>query len=313
VSNVISLPREEECLLEHLAGLEPFLLGRVIGQDDAAHRVAGALCAAELGLNETGPRPRATFLLMGPSGVGKSESSKAFTEYLIGPDRLAMIFCNQYPTAADVPELVREIERALRAHPEGCTLLFDEFEKARGANDLFLSLLDEGKLTLPGGERLSLTACYVVLTSNIGSSDFSKMEQTTYSVMQQYAYDQARKTLRPELFNRLTETIVYRPLSQAVQIRLLSRLVDAKLLYLGSRFERIFGRKLPVPLSIDEKPVHAHLLKKGFTQVGGARHLREELNRQFNAAVNPWFLVKKRMPEQGRFFRNVEHDCLELR
>jgi ATP-dependent Clp protease ATP-binding subunit ClpB len=128
--------------IQHLQGLDPYLRERVIGQDDATVRVSRALEAAELGLNETGPRPRAAFLFMGPTGCGKTSTAKAFTEYLFGESKLAMIFCNELQSPNDVPELVRSIKQAVGAHPQGTTLLFDEIEKMhRSLIDVLLSLL----------------------------------------------------------------------------------------------------------------------------------------------------------------------------
>lgn len=299
--------------IERLQGLQPYLKERVIGQNDAMQRVSRALEAAELGLNETGPRPRASFLFMGPTGVGKTSCCKAFSECLYGESNLAMLFCNEYQQAGDVAELVTAICRALKANPNGAVLLFDEIEKAHKAViDVFISLLDEGQVTLPDGSRASVANCYVVLTSNIGSAKFAEMERTTYTTMETFAFDQARKTLRPELFARLTETIVFRPLGQATQEAILRGLVERKLLHLARRFETLLGAHLATPLAIEEKGVNAHLLRKGFTQTGGARRLRQELDRQFNAACLPWLLSGK-TPTEGRFYADVRNDRLELR
>jgi ATP-dependent Clp protease ATP-binding subunit ClpA len=127
--------------IQHLQGLEPYLLEHVIGQDEAVAKVSRALEAAELGLNETGPRPRAGFLFMGPTGCGKTSTAKAFTEYLFGESKLAMIFCNELQSPDDVLELVRSVRQATETHPQGTTLLFDEVEKctARSSTCCFLS------------------------------------------------------------------------------------------------------------------------------------------------------------------------------
>jgi ATP-dependent Clp protease ATP-binding subunit ClpA len=89
-----------------LKGLNGYLRSRIIGQDDAIARLAQTLAASECELNEGGQPPRGAFLLMGPSGVGKTESCKAFTEYLFGPERLAMFFMNEMQSAAHVDDLV---------------------------------------------------------------------------------------------------------------------------------------------------------------------------------------------------------------
>jgi ATP-dependent Clp protease ATP-binding subunit ClpA len=298
--------------LEHLRGLEAHLKDRVIGQDDAVTRVSRALEAAELGLDETGPRPRASFLFMGPTGVGKTETTKLFTQYLRGA-KPVMVFCNLLQGANAVDELLGEIQRALEQYPKGTTLLFDEIEKAsKSVVDVFLSLLDEGLVALPDGFRLSVAKCYVVMTSNIGSGRFPEMLHTPYTTMETFAFSEARKTLRPELFARIRETVVFRPLSQPVQEGILGGLVARKLRHLESCFETIFTDGFPAPLSMDEKPVRAHLLRKCFTQTEGARRLREELDRQFDAAFRPWFLSGQ-TPREGKFYADLRRDCLELR
>jgi ATP-dependent Clp protease ATP-binding subunit ClpA len=298
---------------EKLRGLESYLLSRIIGQVDAVHRIAGAVVDAELELNDRGLRPKGTFLLLGPTGVGKTESTKTFTEYLFGHRTPAMFFMNEYQREKSVLELVAGIRRAREQHPTGTVFLFDEIEKAHSAViDLFLSLMDEGEVS-DGLDRIRLGDCYIVLTSNVGSKKFAQMEDSTYSVMEQFAFEAARRELRPEMFGRLTETIVYRPLSQEVQVEILSQLCVRKLEHLREAIAKQLGldpEEVP-PLSIDEKGVHAHLLRTGFSNTGGARRLGQELDRQFNRAVRPW-LLEGMAPVEWRFRADGKGNCLVL-
>jgi ATP-dependent Clp protease ATP-binding subunit ClpA len=289
--------------MEHLQGLEGYLKSRVLGQNDALVRISRALEAAECELNERGPRPRGSFLFMGPSGVGKSETTKAFNEYLFGNDRLSMLFMNQLQSASDVEVLIAAIKRGVASHPEGTVFLFDEIEKAhKSIIDVFISLLDEGQAAGPNGERISVGNCYLVMTSNIGAQRWGAMETTLYSTMEGFAFDQAKKILRPELFWRINETVIFRPLSQATQIAILESVLEAKLAHLEPKLGR---------LSIDPR-VNAHLLRKCFTQAGGARGLRDELNRQINLAVLPWEMTGSK-PSEGKFYYNAGKDRLELK
>jgi ATP-dependent Clp protease ATP-binding subunit ClpA len=288
-----------------LQDLESYLKGRVIGQEDALSRVSRALQAAECDLNDRGPRPKGSFLFMGARGIGKTQTAKAFTEYLFGDSGLTMLFMNEYQRADDVDELVAAIKRGVSTDSIGRTFLFDEIEKAhRGVIDVFISLLDEGQITDADGSRISVGDCYLVFTSNIGAARWGSMETTQYARMESFAFEQARKVLRPELFNRLTETIVFRPLSQKVQIDILKEMLGKKLLHLESSV----GKS---PLSVDER-VNAHLLRKCFTQAEGARRLRQELDRQINLAALPWVL-ERRSPEEGRFYYESKTDQLVLR
>src|SRR6516225_8251009 len=110
-----------------LQNLESYLKGRVMGQEDALARVSRAIEAAECDLNDRGPRPKGGFLFMGSRGVGKTETAKAFTEYLWGGG-LTMLYMNEYQRADDVDDLVLAIKRGVSTNTAGMTFLFDEIE-----------------------------------------------------------------------------------------------------------------------------------------------------------------------------------------
>jgi len=182
---------------------------------------------------------------------------------------------------------------AIRRHPEGATILFDEIEKGHPrAVDVLLSLLEEGVLTTPAGERLIVSQFYIVLTSNLGSGDLAKMENVPYSTMERVALDVAAQSLRPELFGRISERIVFRPLDLETQKSILCALVRQKLAVLSI----FFGRTL----NIDGGPVTSFLLRVGYSRTFGARMLRQEVDRQFNSASLPWALAG-RVPALGLF------------
>jgi ATP-dependent Clp protease ATP-binding subunit ClpA len=284
-----------------LAGLEAYLNDRVKGQADAMHRLSRALQAAEYCLNDRGARPKGAYLFMGSRGIGKTESVKAFTEYLFGPNALAMLWMNEYQQASDVKALVNAVRRAVES---GATvLLCDEIEKAHKAIiDIFISLLDEGQITdSEDGSRISVNDHYLAFTSNLGAHRWGEMLLTRYWMMEQFGFDEAKKHLRPELFNRFTETVVFRPLTQEVQIEILTDLLDKKLCYL----ERQLGK-----LSVHPE-IHAPLLRKCFTVSEGARQIRTELDRQINTAVIPWRSQRSRPPE-GCFRYDRKADQLIL-
>jgi ATP-dependent Clp protease ATP-binding subunit ClpB len=286
----------------NLVDLESYLGSRVLGQTDALARLSRAVQSAECDLNDRGPRPLGAFLFMGSRGVGKTESSKAFTEYLFGDAGLTMLFMNEYQRSDDVDDLVHAMKVGVAAGTK--TFLFDEIEKAhKSVIDVFISLLDEGQITDIDGSRISVGNCYVVMTSNIGAARWGSMERTPYSRMESFAYEQARKALRPELFNRLTETIVFRPLTQPVQIEILQAMLARKLSHLEPKLRKS-------PLTIEDRG-RAFLLRKCFTASEGARRLRQELDRRINEAVLPWAL-RKLSPGEGRFSYNGATDQLVL-
>jgi len=286
-----------------LSDLPRILEERIIGQRLAVARISRAVQAAELGLNDTGARPKGSFLLLGPTGVGKTESAKCFTE-TITKETLEMIFMNEYSSDQRLAEFFSRTETAIRRHPKGTTLLFDEIEKGHPRTiDVLLSLLEEGVLTTPSGERLKVSGFYVVLTSNLGSGDLAKMENAPYSTMERVALDVAAQSLRPELFARISERIVFRPLDLETQKLILYKLIRQKLEVLSI----FFGRAL----AIDGGPATAFLLRVGYSKAFGARMLRQEVDRQFNSASLPWAL-SRRSPERGVFRYDPAGGCLLL-
>jgi ATP-dependent Clp protease ATP-binding subunit ClpA len=288
-----------------LSDLPRILEERIIGQRFATARISRAVQAAELGLNNTGVRPKGSFLLLGPTGVGKTESAKCFTEVIFdSQEMLEMIFMNEYSSDQRLSEFFGRVEMAIRRHPKGTTLLFDEIEKGHPRTiDVLLSLLDEGVLTTPSDERLRVRQFYVVLTSNLGSGDLAKMENAPYATMERVALDIAAQSLRPELFARISERIVFRPLDLETQKLILYKLIRQKLEVLSI----FFGRAL----EIDRGPVTAFLLRVGYSRAFGARMLRQEVDRQFNSASLPWALAGK-VPQRGLFRYHPAGGCLAL-
>jgi ATP-dependent Clp protease ATP-binding subunit ClpA len=290
----------------YLSGLATYLESRIAGQSVAIGRIARAIQAAELGLNDGGNRPRCSFLFLGPTGVGKTESAKCFTEYLFGGRAaLEMVFMNEYASDLRLPEFLHRAEEAVRRNPEGATLLFDEIEKAHPQLiDVFLSLLEEGVLTTLSGDRISVANFYLVLTSNLGSGDLARMESASYSMMERVALEGASQALRPELFARITDRIVFRPLSLEVQKEIIEAFIEAKL----SVLSKFFGMNL----SVDFGPVTAFLLRVGYNKSQGARRLRQEVDRQFNAASLNWALGSEN-PSEGKFYYDPGAGRLILR
>jgi ATP-dependent Clp protease ATP-binding subunit ClpA len=290
----------------YLSGLAPALESKILGQKGAISRVARAVQAAELGLNEQTYRPKASFLFLGPTGVGKTETAKCFSEYVFGSrTSLEMVFMNEYSPDSRFHEFVARTEAAIRRNSTGTTLLFDEIEKAHPRIvDVFLSLLEEGFLTTLAGDRVEVGQFYVVMTSNLGSGDLAKMENAPYSTMERVALDVASQSLRPELFARITERIVFKPLDLETQKVILAALIKKKLAVLS----RFFGQ----PLTIDPGPVMAFLLRTGYNKAQGARMLRQEVDRQLNAASLVWAL-NNQSPKHGIFFYDPTAGGLILR
>jgi ATP-dependent Clp protease ATP-binding subunit ClpA len=290
----------------YLSGLPAYLGSQIAGQSAAVGRIARAVQAAELGLNDGGKRAKCSFLFLGPTGVGKTESAKRFTEYLFGGRApLEIVFMNEYSSDSRLSEFLERTEAAIRRNPDGTTLLFDEIEKAHPRLiDIFLSLLEEGALTTGSGNRISVTQFYLVLTSNLGSGDLARMENAPYAMMERVALDGASQALRPELFGRITERIVFRPLALEVQREIIEALIETKLNVLS----KFFGRQM----SVDPGPVSAFLLRAGYNRTQGARRLRQEVDRQFNLAALDYAL-NLATPSEAKFYYDSSAGRLILR
>ena len=141
--------------------------------------------------------------------------------------------------------------------------------------DVFVSLLEEGVLTTKKG-RFSVGNFILILTSNLGSNDLALMENSAYATMERQVLEVGRQYLRPELFNRIDDRIVYRPLGHEIQKKIIARLIEDKLAILSQKAGHL--------LSYDREPVEAFLFRVNRKGGQGARSLKLEVDRQFNRA-----------------------------
>jgi ATP-dependent Clp protease ATP-binding subunit ClpA len=273
---------ERELWERYLSGLGCYLKKHLLGQDEALGRVARGVMGAVLGLNGTSSKPLGNFLLLGPTGVGKTQTAKLVAEYIYGAGtKLEMIFLNEFPVESKFGDFIAQLEAAIGRNPKGTTILFDEIEKGFfGIMDVFVSLLEEGVLTSKKG-RLSVTNFILFLTSNLGSNDLALMENSAYATMERQVLEVARLYLRPELFNRIDDRIVYRPLGCEIQKKIIAKLIEDKLAILSQKAGRL--------LSYDRESVEAFLYRVNRKGGQGARSLKLEVDRQFNRA----FLERK--------------------
>lgn len=290
-----------------LAGLGSFLQEHLFGQPQALNRFTARVQSEELNLNtrRNPESPRASFLFLGPTGVGKTETCKLSAEYIFGEGtQLETVYMNEYQRLERLDALLGRIGEIVKRHPRGNFLLFDEVEKAHTSiTDLFLSLLDEGVVTLLDETRVSLKNFYIVLTSNLGSGELAEMQSSAYATMERFALGVASENLKPELFARITEKIVYRPLVPEVQMRIVESVTRRKLDHLE--------KQLGCPLEIEPGPATAQLLKAGINRNQGARGLQNEIDRKLNAAVLP-FAIGGKKPERGLFVYDRETASIVL-
>lgn len=261
--------------LERLHHLPTHLSETIKGQDHVILPVCSVLRRGELGLANP-RRPRGSFLFVGPTGVGKTEITNVFTEYLFMGAKPVRFDMSEYQTHSSVEKLIGEkvgdiglFGRAL-ANVDHGTLLFDEIEKAHPlVLDLFLQVLEDAAITLASGERKNLSGFYVVFTSNIGAAEAMRMRSAPFASVQRTVMSRVNQQLRPELVGRVTEKIVFASLEYEVQREICAQLIEREL-------DRV--RKLGHEIEISPDALEA-LVREGYHRGLGARPMRAAVER----------------------------------
>jgi ATP-dependent Clp protease ATP-binding subunit ClpA len=272
---------ELACLSTKLQKLETHLSQRIRGQDHVLPRVVSLLQRGELGLSKTN-RPRGSFLFLGPTGVGKTETALSFTDYIFGPEKLFRFDMSEYQTQESLGILLggKLGERGTlgMAYDKSTTgtLLFDEIEKAHSrVLDIFLQILDAARVTMATGETLDLSGFYVVFTSNIGGADLLNLQHSTCATMERHVLTRAQQTLRPELYARITEKLVFNRLRYDDQLEIANLLLAHELEFLKAKDHELTA----------DNSVLAFLVQRGFHPKLGARPMRDMIEKLVCDAV----------------------------
>ncbi len=272
-----------------LVNMEDELHKRIIGQHDAIEAVSKAIRRTRAGLKDP-RRPAGSFIFLGPSGVGKTETAKALTEFLFGQeDSLIQLDMSEYMEKHTVSRLVGsppgyvgydeggQLTEAVRRKPFS-VVLFDEIEKAHP--DVFntlLQILEEGRLTDAQGRTVDFKNTVIIMTSNLGTRDLHKKavgfhmedQEMNYEHMKERVTEELKKHFRPEFINRLDEIIVFHELSMVE----LKEIVD---LMLERVQTQLTGQHLDLALTDDAKE---YLGTHGYDPELGARPLRRAIQR----------------------------------
>ncbi len=272
-----------------LVNMEDELHKRIIGQHDAINAVSKAIRRTRAGLKDP-RRPSGSFIFLGPSGVGKTETAKALTEFLFGQeDSLIQLDMSEYMEKHTVSRLVGsppgyvgydeggQLTEAVRRKPFS-VVLFDEIEKAHP--DVFntlLQILEEGRLTDAQGRTVDFKNTVIIMTSNLGTRDLHKKavgfhvgdQEVTYDHMKERVTEELKKHFRPEFINRLDEIIVFHELSMDE----LKLIVD---LMLDRVRAQLANQHLDLALTDSAKE---YLGTKGYDPELGARPLRRAIQR----------------------------------
>ncbi|MDP5218386.1 ATP-dependent chaperone ClpB [Ruegeria sp. 2205SS24-7] len=272
---------------EKLLRMEDELHARVIGQDAAVTAVANAVRRARAGLNDEG-RPLGSFLFLGPTGVGKTELTKAVANFLFDDDNaMVRIDMSEFMEKHAVARLIGAppgyvgydeggaLTEAVRRRPYQ-VVLFDEVEKAHpDVFNVLLQVLDDGVLTDGQGRTVDFKQTLIILTSNLGSQALSQLPEGADSAQaRRDVMDAVRAHFRPEFLNRLDETIIFDRLKRGD----MDGIVDIQMARLR---KRLAGRK--IDLALDDG-AREWLASEGYDPVFGARPLKRVIQR---ALQNP--------------------------
>ncbi|MBC3185700.1 ATP-dependent Clp protease ATP-binding subunit [Corynebacterium sp. zg-331] len=294
---VFKLTEEESA---RLLNMEAELHKRIIGQDDAVKSVARAIRRTRAGLKDP-KRPSGSFIFAGPSGVGKTELSKALAEFLFGEeDALIQIDMGEFHDRFTASRLFGappgyvgyeeggQLTEKVRRKPFS-VVLFDEIEKAhKEIYNTLLQVLEEGRLTDGQGRVVDFKNTVLIFTSNLGTQDISKAvgmgftgssendEAAQYQRMKNKVHDELKKHFKPEFLNRIDDTVVFHQLTQDQIVQMVELLIG--------RVEKMLQAK-DMGIELTQKAKNL-LAKRGFDPVLGARPLRRTIQREIEDAMS---------------------------
>ena len=285
----IPVARLVQSEMEKLLQLETDLHQRVIGQDQAVTAVADAIQRSRAGLSDPN-RPIASFLFLGPTGVGKTELSKALANRLFDSDEaMVRIDMSEYMEKHTVSRLIGappgyvgyeaggQLTEAVRRRPYA-VILFDEVEKAHpDVFNVMLQILDDGRVTDGQGRTVDFTNTVLILTSNIGSQSILELagDPDQHQAMESRVNEALRAHFRPEFLNRLDDQIIFHSLRKDE----LKQIVTLQVARLQQRLE---ARKLDLQLSPEASD---WLANAGYDPVYGARPLKRAIQRELETPI----------------------------
>jgi ATP-dependent Clp protease ATP-binding subunit ClpB len=278
----IPVTRMLETERERLTHLEEELGSRVVGQREAIVAVSNAVRRSRAGLQDPN-RPIGSFIFLGPTGVGKTETARALAEFLFDDeDAMVRIDMSEYMEKHAVARLIGappgyvgyeeggQLTEAVRRRPYS-VVLFDEVEKAHPeVFNIFLQILDDGRLTDSQGRQVDFRNAVIIMTSNVGSQYILEQAGTgEWALVEQYVMGELRRHFRPEFLNRIDDIIVFRPLAKDE----LRRVVE---LQLGRLRDMLLERSITLTLT----PAAEDLIAtSGYDPAFGARPLKRAIQR----------------------------------
>jgi len=299
---VFKLTEEET---QKLLRMEDELHKRIVDQEEAVNAVSKAIRRTRAGLKDP-KRPSGSFIFLGPSGVGKTELSKALAEFLFGDEgALVQLDMSEYMEKHTVSRLIGsppgyvgyeeggQLTEAVRRKPFS-VVLFDEIEKAHP--DVFntlLQILEDGHLTDAQGHTVDFKNTVIIMTSNLGTRDIQKGttlgfspsgdEEVTYEKMKDKVMEELKRSFRPEFLNRIDEVIVFHSLTRE-HVKMIVDLMIRRL------EEQLQGKDVGIELTDRAKDL---LAEKGYDPALGARPLRRTIQRMVEDPLSEKLLYKE--------------------
>ena len=309
---------------ERLKNLEKVLHERVVGQEEAVLAVSKAIRRGRVGLKDP-KRPIGSFLFLGPTGVGKTELTKALAEALFGDENaLIRVDMSEYMEKHSVSKLIGsppgyvgydeggQLSEKIRRKPYS-VLLFDEIEKAHtDVFNILLQVLDDGHITDAQGRRIDFKNTVIIMTSNLGARNivspkklgFTKDENKDqeYSNMKKNVMDEVKKLFKPEFLNRIDDAIVFHTLNQEN----IESIVGIMFKQLATRmFDNL---KIVVEMTSEAK---AYIAKEGFDEAYGARPLKRAIQSKIEDRLAEEILDGK-IKEGDKVTIHVEEDRIVI-
>jgi len=267
---------------ERLLSLDQYLSARIIGQDHVIPRIASVIRRGELGLTNA-RRPKGSFIFLGPTGVGKTEITLELSRFLYGTDEALHRFdMSEFMLQESLPNLIGDVSgeigrlgRAVQGNKKGI-LLFDEMEKAHPLIlDVFLQLVDAGRLTVGKGDLCDVTGFYIVFTTNISSAHVNKTHAMPWSAVEKRVLKDLSETVRPEFAARINEKVVFKKLDYDCQ-RKIAELV------LENELKRHYAAGFDL---VPDPEVFEFLVRRGFDRFNGARPMRNAVESSVQDAI----------------------------
>ncbi|NET59014.1 MAG: ATP-dependent chaperone ClpB [Symploca sp. SIO2E6] len=301
---------------EKLLHLEEELHKRVVGQNEAVTAVADAIQRSRAGLADPN-RPTASFIFLGPTGVGKTELAKTLASYLFDTeDAIVRIDMSEYMEKHTVSRLIGappgyvgyeeggQLTEAIRRRPYA-VILFDEIEKAHAdVFNVMLQILDDGRVTDAQGHTVDFKNSVIIMTSNIGSQYILDVvgDESQYDEMRHRVMEAMRTSFRPEFLNRIDEVIIFHAL-QKDQLQYIVQLQTQRL------EKRLAERKMSLKLS---ESAIAFLAELGYDPVFGARPLKRAIQRELETQIAKGIL-RSEFNDGDIIFVDVENERLDFK